>query len=193
MRRLKEEVPGFREVPEHRYDVLPPSRPAREGLPGNAATTPANSLATLALPETVPTVPPYHCVSGVRKLAASPPLCSLTTSWRNASTTRSFALTDPAPPHDGAAAWVRCAGAAVVAFAVAPATPKPATARAAATAARCSLFMTISFVLCPGDLDLIVHVNTEGNYLTCQVISVLSSTTYPGNTAHYIAVQQARP
>ena len=33
MRRLREEVPGFREVPEHRYDVLPPSRPAREGLP----------------------------------------------------------------------------------------------------------------------------------------------------------------
>src|SRR6185312_13856842 len=31
---------------------------------GNAATTPANSPATLALPETVPTVPPYHCMSG---------------------------------------------------------------------------------------------------------------------------------
>src|SRR5689334_16255398 len=114
------------------------------------------------------------------------------TSWRNASTTCSFARTDPAPPHD-AAAWARCPGAAVVAFAAAPATPRPAAARAAATAARCSFFMTISLVLCPGDLDLIVHVNTEPNYLTCQVISVLSSATYPSYTPRYIAVQQARP
>src|SRR5580704_1949394 len=150
---------------------------------GNATTTPANSPATLARPETVPTVPPYHCVSGVRKLAAAPPLCSLTTSCRNASTTCSFALTDPAPPRDGAAAWVRCAGAAAVAFAVAPATPRPAAARAAATAARCNLFMRISLVLGSGNLDLIVHVNAEPNNLICQVIWALSSATLAGQHA----------
>ena len=41
--------------------------------------------ATLALPVIVPTVPPYHCMSGVRKLAASPPLWSLMTSRPSAS------------------------------------------------------------------------------------------------------------
>src|SRR3984957_20737714 len=86
------------------------------------------------------------------------------TSWRNASTTRSFALTLPAL-HDTVAAWLLCPGAAVVAFAAAPATPRPAAVRATATAARCNFRMTGSFVLDARNTDLIVQVNVNPSWL----------------------------
>src|SRR6266446_8026344 len=75
------------------------------------------------------------------------PLCSLTTSWRKASTTRSFAFTLAPPSRDAAASLVLCPGAAVVAFAAAPATPREVAARAAVTATHCNFLITSSFML----------------------------------------------
>jgi hypothetical protein len=49
------------------------------------------------------------------------------------------------------AAWVGCAGAAVAALAVTPATARPAV-RATATATRCNFLMTSSFILGFGNL-----------------------------------------
>jgi hypothetical protein len=62
---------------------------------------------------------------------------------------------------DAAASWARCPGAAVAAFAAAPATPRAAAARAAVTATRCNFPMTISFVLDPRIVDLTIHVNVK--------------------------------
>src|SRR5690242_4696344 len=92
------------------------------------------------------------------------------TSWRNVSTTRSFALTLPAPPRIAVAAWVGCVGAAVAALAVTPATASPA-ARATATATRCNFLMTSSFILGFETLDLIVQVDIKIHHnLMSQVI-----------------------